>query len=385
MKKLLVSTMLLIFLGSVGFFTASTFLKTKDTPIVEICPKGGSKDDWYNCLNAYFLSISEMGNKPEVGIAELERRMRGDDDLEFKGACHEITHVLGEESYKKIGMEAALAADLYQCIGGYAHGVFWTEAQDKSNPDQWSVSKLQKWCDKNRVIGSLPWEYCVHGSGHSAFIHEYDGKSKGTLSAIKVCEQETERVNLKLDRCLDGVFMAWAVYASLYSQGPKQYDPNQYGGFDFEPGDKVYSMLEFCERVKDYNKDYFNLCIEWRSRQVGLDHLPEYTGKELCKFTDSETQRACFRRLVAYSIPDITKSCEGAPDKETFKECYKNRARLDFERNVSADKLISNCIKDNGNSFCEDITSALRKDQEGVNDLVRKFNNNFPKLRLNND
>ena len=381
MRKSLIYLLIVGILVSAGVFTTTKILTPKDTPMLEICPKNPDRDNWYDCLNAYFLSLSEFGEKPEIAIAELERRMRSNDNSGFKAACHEITHVIGEESYKKIGIEAALAADLYQCIGGYSHGVFWTEAQDKSNPNQWSVEKLQNWCDTNRVIGSLPWEYCIHGSGHSAFIHEYDGVSKGTIEAIKACEIGTKVENGKLDRCLDGVFMTWSVYASLYSKGPVDFKNSIWGGYDFEPGVRVKSQLEFCERVKEYNENYYYLCIEWRSRQVGLEHDIESNGTDLCKFSDNRAQQACYRRMVNYSSYDLDSNCAGAPDKLTYKQCYKNRARLDYERNVSIEAILESCGIKNSKEFCEDVSIALRKDALGVSDMLKRFNERFPELR----
>ena len=204
--------------------------------------------------------------------------------------------------------------------------------------------------------------------------------TKGTIEAIKECEIGSEVINGKLDRCLDGVFMAWSVYASLYSKGVMDFKNSTWNGYDFAPGVRVKSQLEFCERVKDYNENYFYLCIEWRSRQVGLEHDMDSTGLELCKFDDTGAQEACYRRMVNYTSYDIDSNCLGAPNSLTYKQCYTHRARLDYERNVSIESILESCDIKNSKEFCADLSSVLYKDASGVNDLLKRFNERYPDL-----
>lgn len=143
-------------------------------------------------------------SKPSDALAAMSGAVTS---LGFLPGCHELTHYIGQESYRKFrSIKEAFSEGTYECYGAYYHGViegFFSEFRRKvPNAEYDSLAPiLIDTCEQARGETPVLYTECLHGIGHGLmFISDMD-----VPRALSVCDTLT----LKSERqsCYGGVFM----------------------------------------------------------------------------------------------------------------------------------------------------------------------------------
>lgn len=131
----------------------------------------------------------------------------------FASTCHEYTHFIGEQAYRKFKRDKSLfiiPQKAYYCGYGFFHGFLEQLLQETGDLEQ-----ARKFCTVARVEGSPHSESaCYHGIGHGVAadgIPENYASSEDYLdSALALCEQVGDNYERK-KLCSSGAYNALAI------------------------------------------------------------------------------------------------------------------------------------------------------------------------------
>lgn len=244
----------------------------------------------------------------------------------FGQGCHDITHLIGDDAYRKYkaGETFKLGKETSYCGYGFYHG--FVEAMLYTTGDYGEIrnfcESLKNFDDGGGISNAI--YACYHGIGHSTFdIHDpalWGDESKMALPAIKTCEKVTLGLEEeKTKQCVTGVFNALGI----------AYSNDQYN-LKLNSKDPVW----FC---RGFNPVYKKACfieasLAWIHKEAGEEKLNFKKGADFIASTQDETGEEVamnafaseYTRLAIgnFNSDQMVENCKSIK-KELFEPCMK--------------------------------------------------------------
>ncbi|HUO50658.1 MAG TPA: hypothetical protein VMU25_03820 [Candidatus Paceibacterota bacterium] len=252
--------------------------------------------------NTQIISCSRekiAGLLTQYSTAELMTNISTGTLPAFFNGCHQVSHLVGEETYKKAGnLENALAQCTNACSFGCIHGAVGAAVADilgTEYPDEdiahASLSEIEK-------IGS---KYCVnksicHAIGHILFINAND-----FTTSLNACDRVAS--GAFKDQCYQGVFMQGVgdiPDALILGDAPSQKTTTT--------GDLAYPCDSVAEPYRHacfmYLPQYENLIFQ----QKGIDSISDKftAAAHVCTMFAGTDRSQCFEGIGQDSNPPGT-------------------------------------------------------------------------------
>src|SRR5687767_12378402 len=201
-KKLL---LLLIISASVMFF--STSFKDEYEPF-DSC-KDVASEKRQTCLRDEFVRVLEKYGVTE-GFELLTHLYQKDSN--FASTCHDYTHIIGEEAYKRYsrGQKFRLTNATSYCGYGFYHGFILSLFKDQKGSGE--ATEFCAWANdilsKETSTTSLD---CYHGIGHGMVDFNLTDLSNDKLiqnvvdNSLNLCGQVGD-THEQVERCFNGVY-----------------------------------------------------------------------------------------------------------------------------------------------------------------------------------
>lgn len=286
--------------------------------------------------------------------------------------CHEVTHFLAREAYKK----TKNAAETYSkctpvCHGGCYHGVLEGYFEEKNIqyadfPDEILKQEVIRICGKStKHTSPRIFHECLHGIGHALmFITE-----SNLFRSLTFCDALPAQV--ERESCYGGVFMENS------SSSTNQDHPASY----LKSDDPLYPCTVLSEH-------YLETCYKYQSSYFAeLTHWDWQKTIELCRKVPSQYQKGCFfiigSNQVGYSqdLNVAVHTCRLIQNEQLQKECVKGVASSLGGRYVNEPfRILDFCVmvdKDYKDVCYQEIDNALIS--WGENPIAYKERNMCPK------
>jgi len=279
--------------------------------------------------------------------------------------CHEVTHYLGRDEYKRVNsIKGAYEHCTPVCHGGCYHGVIEAFFKEKNLPiygdnDPIIAKEILKTCgipedyEKSRI-----YYECVHGIGH-AMMFIIDGDLPYSLKLCDSLKLVSER-----EACYSGVFMESSSSSTNIfhpSRFVKEDDPmypcnvldDKYLNICYAYQSSYFSIItnsdwrktiELCNAVPN---DYRRLCFRMiGSNQVGYTRNLDVMKKNCDLISEPELKDVCVQGIVGslggrYSDPSLIIQFCSIVDSENKKSCYR---QMGYEISW-IDNNVSDCLK----------------------------------------
>ena len=299
-------------------------------------------------------------------------------DPSFATSCHEFTHLIGEEAYKKFKQESKfeVVPETYYCGYGFYHGFIiklMSSGDDLSLAQQFCMY-TDRAINENSQTTQLD---CYHGIGHGVTDYsstELLGSGKEQVlidNSVALCE-EVSSSNEQLLRCIDGIFHSIGdIYLSDpdYMNSKDEQDPMAlcrrqniehrkvcYGAMGYlvmqnfkEDFDKALGYASQIEEP-EYAKALIRPMAGYRSYStLGIDKNGENITS--CSMLDDELAKECLMGLVE-GITDF-----GTPGKEH--EEVVRFCRTEGSPAWVADFCLDHAVKYFGSYFGQEKKSLL--------------------------
>lgn len=291
---------------------------------------------------------------------------------EFYANCHELTHYLGRDEYKKTNsIKVSLPKGSHVCFEGYQHGVMegyfiQKNLEAGSLTDEAIFTEIPKACGSRNEYEKIElFNQCLHGIGHAVMLL----KESDVPQSLELCNALTTTSDK--ERCYSGVFMENS-NSSTNKDHPSKY---------FKKEDPMYpcSILE---------EKYLRMCFRLQSTK-----FLEFTGHDwpktisLCEKIPTNYQIECYINVGSLQIgftQDLEKmkqNCDLIKSNENEKRCVEgvvstlsvrfggNTSKIiNFCLNVDQDKKW-NCYNQMGKSL-----SQWTKNKDELNNLCSEIN-----------
>lgn len=233
------------------------------------CYQNGSADNCYKQV-AELLS-SQFPLKKTLAIFK-----ENENYPEIYSRCHEATHYLSRNEYKKAGSFAAVYAQCDStCHGGCYHGVL-EEYLKKKDQTEILADEFSKTCGRLEDFDKpLVFNECLHGLGHAAmFVTGMEvPESLGLCDTLGSPDAK--------ERCWSGVFM----------ENSSSSTNNDHPGRYIKADDPLYP----CNWL---NQKYAKLCYRYQSSHFALVTNHNWTETaNLCLKVPKNYQDDCFRTI----------------------------------------------------------------------------------------
>lgn len=343
---------------------------------MRICYEAGGKDDCYKQVAQLFSE--QFGLKKT-----LELFQKNEVYPEIYARCHETTHYLSRNEYKKTGSIASVYDQCDStCHGGCYHGVLEQHIKEKNLALAGLYKEFPKVCGKLQDFSSpLVFNECLHGLGHAAmFVRDMEvPESLSLCEALEVQEAK--------ERCWSGVFMENSS-SSTNSDHPGRW---------VKKDDPLFPCNALPEK-------YSKLCYRYQSSHFALITNHNWTETaNLCLKVSQNYQDECFRTIGTNQVgftqnPSLMrKNCSLMPNAHFEEICLQGVISSFAYRFVGDDTLMTNfcsgvsanyqegCFKQMGTSvidwspdkkqavaLCEQITNAQFSSwcKNGINNFV---------------
>lgn len=237
---------------------------------MKICYQTGSKDDCYR-------KVAELFSKQFALKKILALFSANEQYPEIYSRCHEVTHYLSRNEYKKTGSVAKVYAQCDStCHGGCYHGVLEQYIKDKNLALGALRLEFPKVCGKIEDFATpLVFNECQHGLGHAAmFVTEMEVPN--SLSLCDTLDSQNGQ-----ERCWSGVFM----------ENSSSSTNNDHPGKYIKADDLLYP----CNWL---NQKYAKLCYRYQSSYFALITNHNWTETaNLCLKVPESYQDECFRTI----------------------------------------------------------------------------------------
>lgn len=159
------------------------------------------------CLEKEFKYI--LGSKGvEAGFDLLTLLYNG--DATFPPTCHDYTHLIGQEAYKRYAKgERFKLTDAGSCGYGFYHGFIVSLFQDGKGKEE--ASEFCDWANKSLSTETSTTSLdCYHGIGHGMVDFSLGGASHGDTQklvdqSLRLC-RDVGASEREIGRCVNGVF-----------------------------------------------------------------------------------------------------------------------------------------------------------------------------------
>lgn len=184
------------------------FFKLQKTYVAKDSCEGLTKEERYSCLADEFDRVLETYGVDE-GFSLLTYLY--EKDSEFPPVCHDYTHLIGEEAYKRFakGQRFNLTDATSYCGYGFYHGFIISLFRDGKGKKE--ASEFCAWADKvlSEETNTTSLD-CYHGVGHGMADFNLEGESKTNAQmvidkSVDLCKQTGETAE-QVGRCINGVF-----------------------------------------------------------------------------------------------------------------------------------------------------------------------------------
>lgn len=296
------------------------------------CYTTGGKND---CYREVALLFSE-----QFGLAKTIRLFAQNEQYpEIYARCHEATHYLSRNEYKKTRSVAAVYAQCDStCHGGCYHGVLEQYLKEKNLTIEALAEEFPKVCGKTENFETpLIFNECLHGLGHAAiFVTDMEVPQSLALCDT-LADQETK------ERCQSGVFMENSS-SSTSTDHPGKYVKTDDPLYPCNWLDQKYAKI--CYR---YQSSYFALITNHDWKKVA----------QLCLQVPSQYQDECFRTVgtnqvgFTQDVSQMQQNCDSAPTSHFKQICIAGIVSSFAYRFVGDDKKIA--------SFCARVKPAYQE------------------------
>ena len=268
---------------------------------MKACYDSGGKD---NCYKKVAEDLSDkFGLKKTLAVFAAN-----EDQPEIFARCHEATHYLSRNEYRKTGSVPQVYSQCDStCHGGCYHGVLEQYIKDKGLAYEALFSEFPKVCGKSEDFASpLVFNECHHGLGHAAmFVTDMD-----VPGSLALCDA-LQDLNLQ-ERCWSGVFMENS------SSSTNNDHPGRYV--------KAEDPLFPCNTL---DQKYAKLCYRYQSSHFALitNHNWSETAK-LCLKVPNDYQNDCVRTIGTNQVGFtqdtnvMRNNCSLMPNSHFQEVCY---------------------------------------------------------------
>lgn len=287
--------------------------------LMKACSRGGAFNECYEQVGEQLSKNFDL--KKSLAILKEDEEVS-----EVYARCHEVTHYLSRNEYKKTGsIPKVYAACDSTCHGGCYHGAL--EEYLRQNRE----ARLENICGKRESYDRpLVYFECVHGLGHAAmFVTDMEVRQ-----SLKMCDNLPDQGDR--ERCYSGVFMENAS-SSTNLEHPTEY---------LSKTDPMFPCTILAEK-------YLSLCYRYQSSYFAI--LSSYDWNkviDLCFQAPNQYQHECFRTMgtnqVGYtSDPELwKKDCDLIPRNEFRGVCHTGVvSSLAYRFVGDTEKMLDYCLR----------------------------------------
>ncbi|MBI2013347.1 MAG: hypothetical protein HYS87_00725 [Candidatus Colwellbacteria bacterium] len=284
-----------------------------------------------------------------------------DQNPEFPGSCHTVTHNMGIVAYKNFlkDKDAVITPKTAFCASGFYHG--FMEALLTANRDPIAAKEFCAYIDE-RLSVSAPDAalQCYHGIGHGAMdiaILSAVDKSEESLiePALRLCEKTSDSEE-QLYRCSSGIFNGIANFyitgehglsankknpAWVCDKQPDTYKESCYGNMNsvmlWAAGNEFSDAIKFVENIK--NDLYAIPSARYLAGLAALKFSNNYDQAiTACRATQERLYKSC---IEGFAHGFLEHGTPGLEYKDAFSFCKAELMSLN-EREVCFKYVLSN-------------------------------------------
>ncbi|MBI2007331.1 MAG: hypothetical protein HYS83_01335 [Candidatus Blackburnbacteria bacterium] len=265
-----------------------------------VCYEGGSTDDCYKYAASLFSE--QFGLRKTLDIFQ-----KNEDYPAVYARCHETTHYLSRNEYKKTGSIPMVYAQCDStCHGGCYHGALEAYLKEKEEAFEDMPEAFGNICGKSEDYDKpLVFNECHHGLGHAAmFVTDME-----VPESLSLCDTLTRQEDR--ERCYSGVFM----------ENSSSSTNNDHPGRWVKTDDPLFP----CNSL---DQKYAKLCYRYQSSHFALitNHNWQETVR-LCLSVPEQYRDECFRTIGTNQVGFtqdtglMRKNCALAPNSHFQEVC----------------------------------------------------------------